>query len=228
LGDLRIAGDGVDADHGAFQAAAGGEFLEQHRDGGRFAGFVVDGLLPENQTAVGGEGGDQMQRGPSPGSVVAASHGLAVNGDRLERLGPAGADPVHEAGGEQVRVDPVHHDVEPAPGRDPPVERQEPSQELEMAVSPVGDGLEAVALGDRRADAHQQHLVQLVRQAFRTSLVLDPGKMLQQKPQSGGSCGFIRQGVHGAGSESEAPIDSPLPQFVNAVNPSSEPWTFPR
>jgi hypothetical protein len=26
--------------------------------------------------------------------------------------------------------------------------------------------------------------------SFRTSLVLDPGKMLQQKPQSGGSCGF--------------------------------------
>ena len=40
-----------------------------------------------------------------------------------------------------------------------------------------------------------------------------------------GRAGFIRQGVHGAGSESEAPIDSPLPQFVNAVNPSSEPWT---
>ena len=62
-----------------------------------------------------------------------------------------------------------------------------------------------------------------VRHAFGTSLVLDPGKMLQQKPQSGGSCGFIRQGGHGAGSESEAPINSPLPQFVNAVNPSSEP-----
>jgi hypothetical protein len=153
LGDLRIAGDGVDADHGAFQAAAGGEFLEQLGDGGCFAGFVVDGLLPENQTAVGGEGRDQMQRGPSPGPVVAASHGLAVNGDRLDRLGPAGADPVHEAGGEQVRVDPVHHDVEPAPGRDPPVERQEPPQELEMGASPNRDGVEAVALGDRGAHA---------------------------------------------------------------------------
>src|SRR5208282_3549214 len=41
LGDLRIAGDGVDGDHGAFEAAAGGEFLEQQRDRGRFVGFVV-------------------------------------------------------------------------------------------------------------------------------------------------------------------------------------------
>ena len=63
--DLRIAGDGVDGDHGAFEAAAGGEFLEQQGDGGRFVGLAVDRLLSENQTAVGGEGGDQMQRGPS-------------------------------------------------------------------------------------------------------------------------------------------------------------------
>ena len=113
---------------GAFEAAAGGEFLEQHRDGGRFVGFVVDRLLPENQMAVGGEGGDQMQRGPSLGAVVAAAHGLAVDGDRVERLGPAGANPVHEAGGEQVRIDPVHHDVEPAPRGNPPVEGQETPQ----------------------------------------------------------------------------------------------------
>jgi len=55
-GDLRIAGDGVDGGHGAFEAAAGGEFLEQQRDRGRFVGRVVDGLLPENQMAVGGDG----------------------------------------------------------------------------------------------------------------------------------------------------------------------------
>ena len=152
---VRIAGDRVDGDQGAFEAAAGGEFLEQQRDGGRFVGFVVDRLLSENQMAVGGEGGDQMQRGPSLGPVVAAAHGLAVDGDRVERLGPAGANPVHEAGGEQVRIDPVHHDVDPAPRGNAPVERQESPQKPEMVLSPIGDGLEAVAFGDRGADAQQ-------------------------------------------------------------------------
>jgi hypothetical protein len=103
--------------------------------------------------AVGGEGGNQMQRRSSRGPVVAAAHGLAVDGDRVERIGPAGADPVHEAGGEQVRIDPVHHDVEPAPRGNAPVERQEPPQELEMGASPISDGVEAVALGDRGAHA---------------------------------------------------------------------------
>ena len=151
--DVRIAGDGVDGDHGAVEAAAGREFLEQHRDRARFVGFVLDRLLPENQAPVDGEGGDQMQRGPSLGPIVAAAHGLAVDGDHVERIGPAGARPVHEAGGEQVRIDPVHHDIEPAPRGNAPVERQEPLQELEMGLSPIGDGVETVALGDRGANA---------------------------------------------------------------------------
>jgi hypothetical protein len=80
---------------------------------------VVDRLLSENQTAVGGESGNQMQRGPSLGPVVAAAHSLAVDGDRLERLVPAGADPVGEAGAEQARIDPVRQDIEPAPRGNP-------------------------------------------------------------------------------------------------------------
>jgi hypothetical protein len=122
-----------------------------------------------------------MQRAPSLGPVVAAAHGLAVDGDRVERLGPAGEDPVHEARGEQVRIDPVHHDVEPAPRWNPPVEGQEPLQELEMGLSPVGDGVEAVAVGDRGADAQEQNLVQPVRHAFRTPLVREPGEVVQKK-----------------------------------------------
>jgi len=210
LGDLRIAGDGVDGDHGAFEVAAGGEFRQQQRDRGRFVGFVVDRLLPENQMAVGGEGGDQMQRGPSLGPVVAAAHGLAVDGDHVERIGPAGADPVHEAGGEKVRIDPVHHDIEPAPRGNSPVEGQEPPQELEMGASPIRDGVEAVALGDRGANAQQQNLVQLVSHAFRTPFVLDPGKVVQQKPQPRRLRGFVGRGVHQAGSESGAPWIQPF------------------
>jgi hypothetical protein len=189
---------------------ARGEFLEQHGDGGRFVGLVVDRLLSENQTAVGGEGGDEMQRGPSLGPLVAAAHGLAVDGDRVERIGPAGADQSHEARGEPARIDPVHHDIEPAPRGNAPVERQKPPQELEMVASPISDGVEAVAFGDRGAHAQQHNLVQLASHAFRTSLVLDPGKVIQEKPQPRRSCGFARRGVHQAGSESGAPWIQPF------------------
>ena len=140
---------------------------------------------------------------------------LAVDGDHVERIGPAGANPVHEAGGEQVRIDPVHHDVDPAPRGNAPVERQKPPQELEMVASPISDGVEAVALGDRGADAQQQNLVQLVSHVFRTAFVLDPGKVLQQKSQPRRSRGFVRRGVHQTGSESGAPMDSAFPQLVN-------------
>jgi hypothetical protein len=151
-----------------------------------------------------------MQCAPSGGAVVAAAHGLAVDGDRAEGLGPAGAHPVPEAGGEQIRIDPVHHDVEPAPRGNPPFERQESPQELEMGLSPVGDGVEAVALGDRGADAQQQNLVQLVRHAFRTSFVLDPGKVIQQKPQPRRLGGFVRQGVHQQAPNQEPPTIHPF------------------
>src|SRR5271157_4477078 len=84
-----------------------------------------------------------------------------------------------------------------------------------MVVSPISDGLEAVAVGDRGADAQQQNLVQLVSYVFRTAFVLDPGKVLQQKSQPRGSRGFVRRGVHQTGSESGAPMDSAFSQLVN-------------
>src|SRR5208282_1344880 len=93
---------------------------------------------------------------------------------------------------------------EPAPRGNSPVERQKPPQELEMVVSPISDGVEAVALGDRGANAQQQNLVQLVSNAFRTPFVLDPGKVVQKKPQPRRSRGFVRRGVHQTGSESGA------------------------
>ena len=121
-----------------------------------------------------------MQRGPSLGAVVAAAHGLAVDCDRIEGNRPAGANPIHEAGGEQVRIDPVHHDVEPAPRGDPPVERQETLQEGKVSLSPIGDGLETVAIGDRGADAHKQNVVELVGNVFRTPFVLNPREVIQK------------------------------------------------
>ena len=114
---------------------------------------------------------------------MAAPHGFVVDGDRVGGIGPAGANPVHEAGGEQARIDPVHHDVEPAARGNSPLEGQEPTQEVEVSLSPSRYGVEAIAIGDRRADAQKQNLVQLVGRVFRTAFVLDPGKVVQQKPQ---------------------------------------------
>jgi hypothetical protein len=50
--------------------------------------------------------GRSRRRGPSLGPVLSAAPGLAVDGDRVDRLGPAGAYPVHEGRGEQPRIDP--------------------------------------------------------------------------------------------------------------------------
>src|SRR5208282_253883 len=79
-----------------------------------------------------------------------------------------------------------------------------------MGASPIRDGVEAVALGDRGANAQQQNLVQLVSHAFRTPFVLDPGKVVQQKPQPRRLRGFVGRGVHQAGSESGAPWIQPF------------------
>ena len=69
------------------------------------------------------------------------------------------------------------------------MEGQEPPQELEMGLSPVGDGVEAVALGDRGADAHKQNLVQLVRHVFGTSSVSIREKWSSKSRNRDGSAG---------------------------------------
>ena len=155
LGDVRIAGDGVDGDDGAFEAAAGGEFLEQHRDGGRFVGLVVDRLLSDTGSLFITKASNRMQRRSSLGPVVAAAHGLAVDDDHVERIRQAGADPVDEAGDEQIQIDPVHHDVEQRP-EGTPQSNGETAAKLEIIISPISDRFEAVTLGDRRANAQQQ------------------------------------------------------------------------
>ena len=147
---MRITGDGVDGDQSAFEAASGGELFEQHGDGGRFVALAVHRLLPEHETTVGGEGGDQMQRGAAFRTVMAAAHGLAVERNRVGRIGPAGAHPVHEAGGEQLRIDTVRHDVEPSPAGNAPIKGQETPEKAEMSLSPGADGVETVTIGNGR------------------------------------------------------------------------------
>jgi hypothetical protein len=81
-----------------------------------------------------------------------------------------------------------------------------------MGLCPVGDGVEAVALGDRGAG--ELRLPDFV--------CLQSGKVVYR------SCNRDRSAVRKARRASARlrirnPIDSAFPQLVNPVNPSSEP-----
>ena len=78
-----------------------------------------------------------------------------------------------------------------------------------MSLSPIGDGLETVAIGDRGADAHKQNLVELVGHVFRTPFVLNPGEVIQKEPQPRRLPDGGQQNVHEQGSESRAPWIQP-------------------
>jgi hypothetical protein len=48
----------------------------------------------------------------------------------------------------EVRIDPVHHDAEPTRPAGTPQSKGRKLRELEMGLSPVGDGVEIVTIGD--------------------------------------------------------------------------------
>src|SRR5580658_3160687 len=73
------------------------------------------------------------------------------------------------------------------------------------APPPSRDGLKAVAIGNRGADAQEQNLAELVGDAFRLARVLNPRKMMQKKAQSRRLSKFLRRGFHRQGSISKPP-----------------------
>ena len=152
-------------------------------NGADLAALVGDRLLAEHEPAGGGEGGDEMQR-PSVGlAIVAAARGLAVDGDKVDALGPALAHPGRERRREQLGVDAVHQLGEPARARHTMMVGQEVAQEGEMRLAPVGDPLVVVVVGDRGADHQQQHLGQRMRHAPGLARVLDRAEVLEQRGQ---------------------------------------------
>ena len=117
---------------------------------------------------------------------------------------PAFANPVEKAGGEQFRIDPVHREVQPTARRNAPIVGQKLAQEPKMRLSPSRDGVETVAVGDRRADAQEQNLVELVLDAFRLARVLDPRKMMQKKAQPRRLLKFVSR-LPSRGLQSQSP-----------------------
>ena len=97
-----------------------------------------------------------MQRGFAGGAVVAATRGLAVDGDELRGIAAQFARPGHEAIREQVRIEAVEKEIEPAGARHAMVIGQETAQEVEMGLAPGGDVVEVVAGSDAGADHQEQ------------------------------------------------------------------------
>lgn len=76
-GDGGIAGDGVDGDERARER----EPFQQRRDRLGLARLVGHRLLAENQALAAGPGRDQVQRLAVAAAIMAATRGLAVDGD---------------------------------------------------------------------------------------------------------------------------------------------------
>ena len=158
----------------------------------------IDRLLTEDQLLAGGKGGEEMQRRPACGAVVAAARGLAVDGDEGGSVRAQPACPGHEAVGEQVRVDAVQEDVEPTGAGNAVVIGQEATQEGEMALAPGGDVVEVVAGSDAGADDEQQNLGQRMRHPPRLAWVLDDRKMVEKAAQAR----LVAEAVHVRAPES--------------------------
>ena len=126
-----------------------------------------------------------MQRRLAGGTVMAAARGFAVDGDEFGGIAAQLARPGHEAVGEQVGVDAVQKDIEPAGARHPVVIGQKAPQEGEMGPAPGGDIVEVVAGGDAGADDEKQDLRQRMRHPPLFAPVFDDRKMIQQTAQAG-------------------------------------------
>ena len=104
---------------------------------------------------------------------MAAARGLAVDGDEFRSVAPQFACPGHEAIREEVRIDAVQKDIEPAGAGHAMVIGQEAPQEVQMRLAPCGDIVEVVTGGDAGADDKKQHLGQRMRHAPWLARVFD-------------------------------------------------------
>ncbi len=99
----------------------------------------------------------QMERGLSRGAVMAAARGLAIERDEARSVRAKVARPVHEAVREQVRIDAVHKDVQPARAGNAMMIGQKTAQKRQMVLAPFGDVVEIVARCNAGADDKKKH-----------------------------------------------------------------------
>src|SRR5205823_2407591 len=156
-----------------------------------------DRLLPENEAARGGEGGDEVEWRLADIAVMASTRGLAVDGDQLWTAGPSLPHPGREGGREQRRIDAVHQDGEPARAGNTVMIRKEAAEEHKMGFAPRRDSLVIVAVGDRAAHDQQQDFRQRVRHPPRRARVFDDREMIQKRPKARLDDGVENDEAHG-------------------------------
>ncbi len=209
LCDLWIAGDGIDGDEGAGK----GQLVEELRDCVLLAGGLADRLLSKHEALMGGKGGDQMQCFAAPPTVVAASRGFAVEGNKRRSTRPPLAGPSDEAGLEQLRIDAVHQRAQPIGAGQTVMIGEETAQERQMRLAPIDDVVIVVTSGNRAANHQQQDLRQRVRHAPLLARVAEMREMLQKA----GEARLLNNGVHGrrAPNQIDSPRQSPSASIGN-------------
>jgi len=99
-----------------------------------------------------------MQRWLSSCTVVATPGGLAIDGNEFWTLRRGIAHPAGEHRLEPHRNDPVHQDHEPTSAEYTVRAQRRALKEVEMRLTPGGDIVVAVAVGDGAAHDQQQNL----------------------------------------------------------------------
>jgi len=159
-----------------------------------------------------------MQRRPSAATIEAATRRLAVECDQSRGLRPERRRPRHEDLREELRVDAVHRDAQPAGARQAVVIGQEAAQETEIVLTPLDDLVEIVAGADRPAHHQQQHLRQRMRHPPGFPIVRRRRETIRQHPQSR-SIPEFHPNLHRSDGSHQIPSPRGIP-----VDPSSGPW----
>jgi len=179
-----MAAHGINGDQRPFQLPGLGEMIKQIRDGGDFVGLLRYAQLCQGQPRRGRIGTERVQGFAPVAPVVSPPRRLAVDGDELMAARPLCRHPILEAVREQRRIDPIEEMAQPTFAGDSVMIVQEPPQEVEIMLPPVGNLVEIVTGGDRRAGHQQQYLLERVHHPPGFAAIVEVGKMLQKHRKS--------------------------------------------
>lgn len=130
--------------------------LQQQRNGGDFVGLFLGRLLAKDDLLARRPGGDEMQGIAALAPVMAAPRGLAINGDDLGIIVAQAADPGHEAGFKQLRVQRREHVTQHIVARDAAFVGVKASEKGQMLDAPQRCFYEVARPGDRRRQHQKQ------------------------------------------------------------------------
>ena len=92
--------------------------------------------------------------------MATAAQGFTHSGHEVRSIGPSLSHPGGKGSGEQGRLDAGHQNSQPAPAREAVCVRLVLTERVKMRLASIGDGIVVIAIRDRTAEYHQQHLTQ--------------------------------------------------------------------